>query len=58
MYETNFIAGRSSSLKGSSLAGASPYMAMPVRTMSKWARGPRSVAALFAVWQRGRGTAP
>ena len=38
-------------MNGSSLAGASPYMAMPVRTMSKWARGPRSVAALFAVWQ-------
>ena len=26
-------------------------MAMPVRTMSKWARGPRRVAALLAVWQ-------
>ena len=51
MYELSFIAGRRSSLNGSSLAGARPYIAMPVRTMSKWARGPRSVAALFAVWQ-------
>ena len=50
MYETTFIAGRSSCLYGSSLAGASPYRAMPVRTMSKWARASRRVAALFAVW--------
>ena len=38
-------------MKGSSLAGARPYIAIPVLTMSKWAAGPRSVAALFAVWQ-------
>ena len=30
-------------------------MAMPVRIMPKWVRGPRSVAALFAVWQSRSG---
>src|SRR5665648_207925 len=47
----SYVAGRRSCLNGSSLLGARPYMAMPVRIMPKWVRGPRSVAALFAVWQ-------
>src|SRR5450759_4708663 len=41
-YEESFIAGRRSSLNGSSLLGARPYMAMPVRIMPKWLRGPRT----------------
>src|SRR5665647_3319730 len=41
-YEQSFIAGRRSFLNGSSLLGARPYMAMPVRIMPKWVRGPRT----------------